>query len=104
MTGLDHETDKLLEVAVLVTDKDLNVVAEGPDVVIHQPEQVLEAMGEWCQAHHGQSGLTEAVRQSKVELKEAEQMVLDFVREHTPEGKCPLAGNSVGQDAKFLSR
>ncbi len=73
-------------------------------MAINLPGQVLEAMGEWCQAHHGQSGLTEAVRQSKVGLKEAGQMVLGFVREHTPEGKCPLAGNSVGQDAKFLGR
>ncbi len=104
MTGLDPKRDVLLEVAVLVTDKDLNLVAEGPDVVIHQSREVLDSMGEWCTQHHGDSGLTAASEASTVDETNCEERILEFLREHVPEGRCPLAGNSVGQDAKFLSR
>ncbi|CAG5135084.1 unnamed protein product [Candidula unifasciata] len=104
MTGLDIVNDTILEIACLITEKDLQIVAEGPDIVIHQSNEVLDNMGEWCTEQHGKSGLTEAVRSSKVSLQEAEQMVLDFVKEYTPKGKCPLAGNSVGVDRSFIER
>jgi oligoribonuclease len=104
MTGLDVEKDVLLEVAVLITDAHLNVVAEGPEIVLHHPDDVLSGMGAWCREHHGASGLTAAVRASRVGLESCEDRLLDFVSRHTPKGKCPLAGNSIGQDAKFLSK
>lgn len=104
MTGLDPKVDTLLEIAVIVTDKNLNVLAEGPALVIHQPDEILNKMGEWCVQHHGESGLTERVRNSKLSLEDCESQVLKFVEEWTPPGKCPLAGNSVGQDAKFLEK
>merc|ERR1712066_941329 len=104
MTGLDAQKDTLLEVAVIVTEGDLSVVAEGPNLVIHQPDEELNSMNEWCIKHHGDSGLTKAVRESKLSMQDCERQLLSFVSEHTPRGACPLAGNSVGQDAKFLSR
>jgi len=102
MSGLDPNVDHLLEIAVIVTDKELNVLAEGPNLVIHQSNEVLSGMDEWCTQHHGESGLTEKVKNSTLSLKECEDQVLEFVQEWTPKGKCPLAGNSIAQDAKFL--
>lgn len=104
MTGLDIETCHLLEVACLITDDQLNIVAEGPNIIIHQPESVLETMNEWCQVQHGRSGLTEQVRKSVVSLQQAEMELVSFVRQHTPRGSCPLAGNSVHADKKFLDK
>ncbi len=102
MTGLDPESDRLLEVAVLVTDRDLGLVAEGPDLCIRTPKEVLDAMGDWCTRQHGESGLTQECLRSELDLKECEDKVLEFLQKHTPKGKCALAGNSVGQDARFL--
>ncbi len=104
MTGLDLERDRILEAAVLITDAELNEVAEGPRLVIHQPEEVLAAMDAWCQEHHGQSGLLRDVRASRLSTREAEAALLEFVRRHAPEGACPLGGNSVHQDRAFLRR
>ena len=104
MTGLDTTVDTLLEVAVLITDEDLGIVAEGPNIVIHHPEEVLKSMNEWCIEHHAKSGLTKMVRDSTIGLEEAEDKILSFVKQWIPEKKCPLAGNSVGQDAKFLKK
>jgi oligoribonuclease len=104
LLGLDPEKDVLLEIAVLVTDSQLEIVAEGPDIVIHQADSVLDSMGEWCRETHGRSGLTKAVRSSTINAASCQSIVLDFLRQHTPVGKCPLAGNSVGQDARFLNR
>ena len=104
MTGLDTKVDTLLEVAVLITDEDLGIVAEGPNIVIHHPEEVLKSMNEWCIEHHANSGLTKMVRDSTISLEEAEDKILSFVKQWIPEKKCPLAGNSVGQDAKFLEK
>jgi len=104
MTGLNHNVDKLIEVAVIVTDKDLNVLAEGPNLVINQPKEVMDGMGEWCVEHHGRSGLTKKVLESKLSAADADQIVYDFVKQWVPQGKCPLGGNSVGQDAKFLEK
>ena len=104
MTGLEPQNDTILEIATLVTDADLNVVAEGPDLVIHHEELVLDGMGEWCKTHHRDSGLTAAVRASTMALAQAEQDTLAFLRQHTQAGKSPLCGNSIGQDRRFLAR
>lgn len=104
MSGLDPETCHILEIAAIITDGDLNILAEGPDLVIHQPEPVLAAMDEWCTRQHGQSGLSDAVRASTVSLADAEAQTLALVREHCPPGKSPLCGNSIGHDRRFLIR
>ena len=104
MTGLDVERHHVLEVAAIVTDGDLNEVDEGIGLVVHQPEDVLALMDEWCVKQHGQSGLTAAVRASRTELAEAEALVLEYLRRHTSERQSPLCGNSVGHDKRFLER
>lgn len=104
MTGLDPETERILEVAVLVTDGELNVIGEGPNLVLHQPEEVLSAMDEWNTTHHGESGLLTRVRESTVDEAQASATLLDFLGEHTQKKKAPLAGNSIHQDRRFLVR
>lgn len=104
MTGLEVEKDRILEIACIVTNKNLEILERGPDIVIHEPEEVLTAMNEWCQINHGKTGLTQAVRESKINLEEAEQMVLDFVKKYCPEKACPLAGNTIYMDRMFLYR
>ncbi len=104
MSGLDPDSCHVLEIATIVTDADLRVVAEGPDIVIHQPDAVLEAMGEWCTNHHAQSGLTAQVRASTISLAQAEAQTLSFLREHCEPGRSPLCGNTIGQDRRFLVR
>ena len=104
MTGLDPLTDQILEIATLVTDKQLNPVAEGPMLAIHHDDAVLAAMGEWCTKQHGQSGLTERVRQSKVSMAEAERLTVAFLAQHVPAGKSPMCGNSICQDRRFMAR
>lgn len=102
MTGLNPETDRVLEIATVVTDKDLNLLAEGPTLVVHQPDAALDAMDEWCTTHHGQSGLTARVRASKVDEAEAEQQTLDFLADWVEPGASPLCGNSIWQDRRFI--
>jgi oligoribonuclease len=102
MTGLDPETDVVLEIATLVTDAELEIIAEGPDIVVHQPDSVLDNMSEWCIEHHGQSGLTAACRASTVDLAEAERLTLEFLAAHCEPGQAPLCGNSIGQDRRFM--
>ena len=102
MTGLDPETDSIIEIATIITDGNLNIIAEGPDIVIHQPDAALDDMDEWCTTHHGNSGLTARVRASKITLAEAEQQTLDFIRRYVPEHNSPLCGNSIHQDRRFL--
>ena len=104
MTGLDPETDHILEIASLVTDGDLNIIAEGPEIIIHQPEEIIAGMNEWCVKQHGESGLTEKVRSSTISLEEAEKQTLKFIKKHTGRTKVPLCGNSIGQDRMFLLR
>ncbi|MEU5947770.1 oligoribonuclease [Micromonospora sp. NPDC047465] len=105
MTGLDLGRDKLIEVAALVTDPDLNVLGEGVDVVIHADEAALEAMPEIVRTMHGKSGLTEEVRRSTVTLAEAEDMVLDYVASHVKDPRtAPLCGNSIATDRGFIAR
>lgn len=104
MSGLDPDTCQILEIATIVTDDALQVVAEGPDIVIHQPDEVLDAMDEWCTKHHGESGLTDAVKASSIPLAEAEKQTLAFLEKHTKAGASPLCGNSVWQDRRFIAR
>uniref|UniRef100_A0A7I4Y5G7 Exonuclease domain-containing protein n=1 Tax=Haemonchus contortus TaxID=6289 RepID=A0A7I4Y5G7_HAECO len=104
MTGLNHEKQTLVEIATIVTDGDLNVVAEGPDIVINQPETVLRNMEEWPRETFSKNGLLQKIRESTVSLREAEDMVLEFLKKNTVKGKCPLAGNSVHMDRRFISK
>ncbi|XP_072013336.1 oligoribonuclease, mitochondrial-like isoform X2 [Amphiura filiformis] len=104
MTGLDVNKDHILEMACLITDGDLNLIAEGPNIIVHQSDEVLSNMNDWCVQHHGQSGLTEAVKASKISLQQAEYEMLSFVREHSAPGFCPLAGNTVHADKVFLEK
>jgi oligoribonuclease len=102
MTGLDPERDKIIEIATIVTDSDLNILAEGPQFVIHQSDQALDAMDEWCTEHHGKSGLTARVKASNISCQEAEQATLAFLKKWVPAGAAPLCGNSIGQDRRFM--
>ncbi|MCP2178674.1 oligoribonuclease [Williamsia maris] len=105
MTGLRLDTDKLIEIAALVTDSDLNILGEGVDVVIHADDADLEAMPDVVKKMHAASGLTDEVRASTVTVPEAEQMVLDYVRKHVKSaGAAPLAGNSIATDRGFIAR
>lgn len=104
MSGLDPETCAILEVAVIITNGDLEEIAEGPDIVVRQPQTVLDAMDEWNTKHHGASGLTARVQASTVSLEEAEEQVLVFIAAHTKAGASPLCGNSVHQDRAFIAR
>ncbi|XP_040181407.1 oligoribonuclease, mitochondrial [Rana temporaria] len=104
MTGLDIKNDQIIEMACIITDSELNILAEGPNLIIKQPDELLDGMSEWCIEHHGKSGLTQAVRDSKISLPQAEYEFLSFIRQHTPPGVCPLAGNSVHVDKVFLNK
>jgi oligoribonuclease len=102
MTGLDPTHDVILEIATVVTDNALNVVAEGPVVAIHQSDKALSVMDSWCRRQHGKSGLTERVRASTMSTADAERETLRFVRKHCYVRSSPLCGNSIGQDRRFL--
>lgn len=104
MTGLDPDRDRIIEIATVVTDKQLNEIAEGPVLAIHQSEAVLSEMDDWNQRTHGESGLLERVRGSRVTAAEAEQQTLAFLRKHVPERASPMCGNSICQDRRFLHR
>lgn len=104
MTGLEPDTDVILEIATVVTDAQLNVLAEGPSLVVHQSDEVLDNMNAWCIEQHGKSGLTQRVRESRISLEEAEERTLAFLREWLPERTSPMCGNSIGQDRRFLVR
>lgn len=102
MTGLRPERDRIIEMAAIVTDADLNLVAEGPVITVHQSDSVLAQMDEWCTTHHGQSGLTARVRESKIDEAQAEKMMIDFLSQHVDANTSPLCGNTIGQDRRFL--
>jgi oligoribonuclease len=104
MTGLNPDTDLIIEIATIVTDKDLNILAEGPVFAVHQPDSALAAMDDWNQKHHGQSGLIERVKASKIDAAEAERLTIEFLKQWVPENKSPMCGNSIGQDRRFLYR
>ncbi|MDP0398643.1 oligoribonuclease [Tsukamurella strandjordii] len=104
MTGLDTGTDRLIEIAALVTDGDLNILGEGVDLVIHVDDAALEGMPPVVQDMHAKSGLTEEVRKSTVTVREAEEAVLAYLREHVEAGTTPLAGNSIATDRRFIAQ
>lgn len=102
MTGLDPEKERIIEAAVVVTEADLTLVAEGPVMVIHQKTEILDAMDKWNTSTHGKSGLTDKVKASTINEEEAETELLAFLTKHVSPGKSPLCGNTVGQDRRFL--
>lgn len=104
MSGLNIDKDHILEMACLITDKNLKIVAEGPEIIIHQSDEVLNGMDEWCTKTHGESGLTASCLKSQISIQQAEQIMLEFVQKHTPKGACPLAGNSIHVDRIFLNK
>ena len=104
MTGLDTNNDSIIEIATIVTDDQLNILAEGPIIAIHQPDSALEAMDEWNTKQHGGSGLTELVKNSTTNEAEAERQTLEFLAEHVPAGVSPMCGNSICQDRRFMAR
>ena len=104
MTGLNTETDRIIEIATVITDKHLNELGQGPVFAIHQPEHVLNAMDDWNRKQHGGSGLSARVRASTVTVAEAEQRTIEFVSRFVGPGKSPMCGNSICQDRRFLAR
>ena len=104
MTGLDPERDVIIEMATIVTDSDLNILAEGPVIAVHQSDALLAGMDEWNTRTHGESGLTQRVRESKIGPAEAEAQTIAFLEQWVPKGKSPICGNSIGQDRRFLCR
>lgn len=104
MTGLIPEEDVIIEIATIVTDANLNILAEGPVHAIHQSEATMNGMDEWNTRQHGKSGLTARVLASEISVGQAEQDTIDFLRQWVPEGKSPICGNSICQDRRFLAR
>ena len=104
MTGLEPEVDRIIEIATIVTDKELNILAEGPVIAIHQSEDVLAAMDDWNQKHHGESGLIERVKLSDFSEQDAIEQTIAFLSQHVPAGVSPMCGNSIGQDRRFMNR
>jgi len=104
MTGLNPDSDLIIEIATVVTDKDLNILAQGPVIAVHQSDEALAAMDDWNQKHHGQSGLIERVKASTTHDAEAERLTIEFLKDWVPENTSPICGNSIGQDRRFLYR
>jgi len=102
MSGLDPDRNLILEIATIVTGPHLNILSEGPCLVVHQSENVLQSMDEWNTRHHTQSGLVERVRRSNFSVSDCESITLDFLRKYTKEGQNPICGNSICQDRRFL--
>ena len=104
MTGLDPKKDRILEIATVVTDCDLNVIVEGPAIAVHQSDRVLATMDKWCTKQHASSGLTQRVKNSKISARKAEQLTLEFLYQHVAPGKSPMCGSTICQDRRFLYR
>jgi oligoribonuclease len=104
MTGLNPDSDLIIEIATIVTDKNLNILAQGPVLAVHQPDAALAAMDNWNQLHHGQSGLIKRVKASTIDAAEAERQTIEFLKQWAPEKSSPICGNSIGQDRHFLYR
>ena len=104
MTGLDPDNDVIIEIATIVTDAELNVLAEGPSLAVKQPDALLDGMDEWNTRQHGQSGLTQRVRDSQISAAEAERQTIAFLADWVPERQSPMCGNSICQDRRFLYR
>jgi oligoribonuclease len=104
MTGLQPDSDRVIEIAMLVTDPQLNVLATGPVLVVHQPDSVLDAMDSWNKSTHAKSGLIEKVRASTLTEADAERQAVQFLSAHVPASASPMCGNSICQDRRFLAR
>lgn len=104
MTGLEPDTDHIIEIATIVTDSDLNILAEGPVMAIHQSDEVISGMDEWNTKHHGESGLIDRIRKSTFTAADAEQKTIDFLQDYVPAGVSPMCGNSICQDRRFMAR
>jgi len=104
MTGLNPDTDRIIEVAVVVTDPQLNILAEGPVFAIHQADEIMDGMDAWNKGTHGRSGLIEKVKASTVTENEAELALIEFLRKYVPNGKSPMCGNTICQDRRFMAR
>ncbi len=104
MTGLEPQADQIIEIATIVTDKDLNVLEEGPVIAIHQNDEIMNGMDSWNTKHHGESGLTERVKSSQYSMQQAEKESIEFLLQYVPVGKSPMCGNSICQDRRFMAR
>jgi len=104
MTGLEPAEDVILEIAIIITDSHLNVLAQGPIFAISQNDDVLDNMSQWCIEHHGKSGLTQRCRDSQISLEQATEQSLAFVQAWVPQGMSPMCGNSIGQDRRFINK
>ena len=104
MTGLDPDTDVVIEIATIVTDSHLNTLAEGPVLAIYQPDEVLEAMDEWNTSHHTSSGLVKRVKESDEDEASAAARTIEFLKQYVPERASPMCGNSICQDRRFMAR
>ena len=104
MTGLDPDRDRVIEIAAIVTDPNLNVLAEGPVFVIHQPDEVLDGMDAWNKGTHGRSGLIDRVKASTITEEQASAEMVAFLKQFVPAGKSPMCGNSICQDRRFMAR
>ena len=104
MTGLEPKIDVILEIATIITDSQLNILAQGPVFAISQSDKVLDNMNDWCIEHHGKSGLTQRCRDSEISLAEATAQTIKFVEQYAPKGKSPMCGNSIGQDRRFINK
>lgn len=102
MTGLDPENERIIEIATIVTDKDLNILAEGPVLAVHQSDELLAKMSDWCIKTHSANGLVDRVKASKLTERAAELQTIDFLKKWVPKGASPICGNSVAQDKRFL--
>jgi len=103
MTGLEPASDVIIEIATIITDKALNILAEGPMLAVHQSDALLDGMDEWCTNQHGKSGLTQRVKDSKITDAQAEKQTIAFLEQWVPAGKSPMCGNSICQDRRFLA-
>ena len=104
MTGLDPDTDRIIEIATIVTDSQLNVLEEGPMIAVHQADEVMAKMDDWNTKQHGQSGLTERVKNSTYTEEQAQNETIEFLRKYVAKGKSPMCGNTICQDRRFLYR
>lgn len=104
MTGLNPDTDRIIEVALVITDSQLNTIAEGPVLVVHQPDEVLNGMDKWNQSTHSKSGLIGKVKASRLNEAEVETQLIEFLKLHVPPGASPMCGNSICQDRRFMVR
>lgn len=102
MTGLDPEKERIIEIATIVTDGDLNTLAEGPVIAVHQSDALLDAMDEWCTKTHSENGLTERVKASTTSERDAELQTIEFLKQYVDAGVSPICGNTIGQDRRFL--